>query len=131
MDSVPIELKSVVFRSAENIGPKAIEVKSNSEAKSKSVESLSDAAARVREDQLESRVDSARVQAKEVELNKALRRFGPTELKVELRDGGEGPVFHIVDKKTGKELLQIPSEYKLSIERTVEMLKGALFDSEV
>lgn len=125
MDSVPIETKNGVFRSAENIGQKAVE------AKSKSVESLSDTAARMREEQTESRLDPTIVKAKEVELNKALRRFGATELKVELRDGGEGPVFHIVDKKTGKELLQIPSEYKLSIERSVEMLKGALFDSEV
>jgi uncharacterized FlaG/YvyC family protein len=64
------------------------------------------------------------------QLNKALRDAGATELTVELLDSGEGPVFHIVDKNTGKELLQIPSEYKLSIERAVEMIRGALFDSK-
>ena len=65
------------------------------------------------------------------QLNQALRDAGATELKVELLDSGEGPVFHIVDKTTGQEILQIPSEYKLSIERAVEMIRGALFDSKI
>lgn len=125
MDSAPIELRNVALRGAESVSSKPTEVKSTS------VESLSDATARIQEEQSDLRAEPTKVQAQELELNKALRKFGATELKIELRDAGEGPVFHIVDKKTGKELLQIPSEYKLSIERTVEMLRGALFDKRV
>ena len=125
MDIIPVEPKVTSLKAAESPASKPLELQP------KPVESLADVAASVKEANARDFEKPTRVQAQELELNKALRKFGATELKVELRDAGEGPVFHIVDKATGKELLQIPSEYKLSIERTVEMLKGALFDSKV
>lgn len=125
MDIVPVEPKVAPLKVIENPALKP------SESQPKPVESLADLAESVSETNARARERPTRVQAQELELNKALRKFGATELKVELRDAGEGPVFHIVDKSTGKELLQIPSEYKLSIERTVEMLRGALFDKRV
>lgn len=64
-------------------------------------------------------------------LNNAVRRFGATELKVRLDETTDGPIFTIVDKATGEELLQIPSEYQLSVERAVEIIRGALFDKSV
>lgn len=66
-----------------------------------------------------------------IALDKAIRHFGATELKIRLDDTADGPVFTIVDKTTGEELLQIPSEYQLSVERAVEIIRGALFDKKV
>lgn len=125
MDIVPVESKFTSLKATESPALKP------SELPPKSIESLTDVAKSVNEANVRALEKPTSVHAQEFELNKALRKFGATELKVELRDAGEGPVFHIVDKKTGKELLQIPSEYKLSIERTVEMLRGALFDKRV
>jgi uncharacterized FlaG/YvyC family protein len=64
-------------------------------------------------------------------LDKAIRHFGATELKIRLDETADGPIFTIVDKTTGEELLQIPSEYQLSVERAVEIIRGALFDKRV
>lgn len=125
MDIVPVEPQVTSQKVAESASLKP------SELKQKPADSLADVAAPVNEANARDREEPTRTQVQELELNKALRKFGATELKVELRDAGEGPVFHIVDRRTGKELLQIPSEYKLSIERTVEMLRGALFDKRV
>jgi uncharacterized FlaG/YvyC family protein len=125
MDIVSVESKVTPLKVVESPALK------QSDLPPKPAESLADVTERVKEANAQPLKKPTSDQEQELELNKALRKFGATELKVELRDAGEGPVFHIVDKETGKELLQIPSEYKLSIERTVEMLRGALFDKRV
>lgn len=125
MDIVPVESKVTPLKVIESPALKPADLPYQP------AESLADVTERVKQTNAEALDKPTKVQEQQLELNKALRRFGATELKVELRDAGDGPIFHIVDKETGKELLQIPSEYKLSIERTVEMLRGALFDKRV